>query len=520
MATCSYLNLVRYDNDDCTRKCRARSIDDIRYKARETLNQSRYYFKVRKMLDNRPSLADLLFDNDCASSVTSSSSHELDAPSEASSSQFGDHTFEDDSDDWPSNLPDQLDFSDTSSTPCATLSSCHDNVPAYFFEMPEPSRRGQTSRASKQFHQLYKGSSGANKNRHYCDYSLVQQQFADLKARLSTHSGDADQISQVIFQEWQIILNAMKCSDPQLVEDVTLVLKSLASDNLLQPRVILHMLQHGLVLNSRDSMFRFDNGIQHTVELFLTLARSTPASIPYMVDLMSNLGLLTDLAELSSRNLEDSEMVIDFFYFVTETMFSHLHIENQNTQQQLLVPDILLITGLSRQMLESFSPVSTLCKCISTQLIRGITERVLNRTFHREDTLLSRSLMVLANILKLIHFITATGSANQERSTWIARLLAVFRDIDFDKTFEKLSKGFDRLVLTSNSSEHCSQGVGAASNAVHSREQCQQFLSFYKDQYAALSPIYENLMGQWEVGYQTPPRDPLSNFEDSWSMED
>lgn len=529
MSICSYETIARYD-DDCTRKVRVRSIDNIRSKNREALHKSRHSIKILNMLHNRRTLAETVLNNidDDDSSVSSFNSHEQYGQSDRNSSpDAANQNCDYGTDTWPSDcLLDQTDGAPSSDWSChgvsrsASLTIEPQNVPAFFFETPEtstnssPNDRSSRVNASSQRQHLYKTASGLqSKNGTYCDFVTAKQQLDELKNSIVNTHGDAELTSGLIQINWQVILTALRSSNDTLIHGSIELLKTLATESLITPCAVLHMLQHGLVIAARDTLHRPCSESVGLVHLFSILAYTTPACIPYMVDQMSSSKMLADMNDrMMSGSLEELQVIIDFYYFITESMFTHLYKDARPEQQQIMVPEILRITGISKQSLESYSPVSTLNKCISTNLIRNVAKRVLNRAVLKEDALISRGLLLLANAIKLIHYRTNAEKdvfpqkPSEDDSAWLGRLLAVFRDCDIAGRMSDMDKAFDRTIKLCDSSEHFSQGVGVGEGAARSKEQCQQFLAFYQEQYGYLSPKYEKWINQWQVGYESPQR--------------
>lgn len=533
MAISTHSTLASYD-EDSTSKIRVRSLDDIRLKERETLHKSRQLTKVINMLRNRPTLAESLLsntDDDYDASTSSFIFNEPFGQSDFNSSPDADQNSDYDYENWlaePST--DLVDSAPKSHWSPSSSSRSTNNpltietntVPPFFFETPETSRSGspggRTSRGTpppSQRQQLYKtGRTLHTRTNFYCDHAAARKQFNEIKDSLLSSQGNADRVSSLIQVHWLVLLNALKSNNDSLVSEALLLLKSLASENLIQPNAVLHMLQHGLIFAAREFMAKSNNGFMYTIHLFLLIARTTPSSIPYMVDLMSSSDLFTDIEDrMVIGRVDELQVIMEFYYHITEATFSRLYVDTQNNQHQMLIPHILLITGVSEQTLQSYSPVSTLNKCISTNLIRNTANRILNRMLQKEDALISKALLVLANIMKLIHYRTATENCSETDSTWLARLLAVLRDAKIESKIEDLDKAFDRLIKVCDSSEHYSQGFGLGEGAARSKQQCLQFLSFYNQQYAYLAPIYESWMNNWEIGYQTPQR------LDGWDMD-
>lgn len=503
MVVCSYETLARYD-DDCTRKTRARSIDDIRDKTREILIKLRQSTKVIKMLHNRPSLVEVIRNNeDCDVSSLEDGSSNND-----SNAWLTDPSV-DSANCWSNPPPSPPPQSQSIDTPLTIETAA---IPNYFFETPETSRHaspgGRSSRASPplQRQRLYKNSKNlSKKSSAQANSIMVRKQFDELIDSIVQCQRDPMKIGQQIILRWQVMVNSLKSYEESVFVEALGLLKSLIRERLLQSKIILHMFQHGLLSAIRDQMRTRMDGVPEVIELLLMIAQATPGVIPYMVEVIVRSPVLADFEErILAGTTEHVSAVMNFYYYITERMFSYLYIDTQNDQPQILIPDILLITGVSKHTLQSFSPASTISKLISTNLIRYSVKNVLNKYFQKENELISRTLVVLANVIKLIHYRTATETLSEEITTWLARLLAVFRDSQIESKIQDLNKAFDRLIDVCDSSEHFSQGIGVGDAAARSKEQCLQFISFYIDQHAALSRVYETWMNKWEIGYRTP----------------
>lgn len=489
MAMCSYQTLARYD---C--HYRARDLDDIRTKQRFTINRTRFHRKGINMLQNRRSLIEYLAQyNDEDEDVQSVQDQNLVGVTGTCDQSDWDVSPQSQITDWSAPSPAW------SST---TTSSCHTNenyvrvgdidVPKFMLEIPTSASRTTSSTANHQVRQsTYKQTGSSLVTKHFCDQSKISSEYQLLKGMLCQHNNDSIAISKLVKSSWQVLLNALQSHDDEIVNDSMGLLSTLANKDLIEPSSILHMLQHGLVFSLRDSHFRI--GYAKVIELLLSLVRSAPASIPYLIELMSNSKILGEFEEsISISTIDNVRKIVEFYYHITETMIAQLYQENASQKYQPLIPEILLITGVSKQTLESYSPLSTMMKCFTPKLIENTIVKCSARTSQKEEDMVNMALVLLANALKVVHINTASN----EHTDWIVSILCAFRDSNLEKRLGVLCTGLARLVRSSESSDHCSQGIRVDCSASRTRELCQQFLEFYSQYYGSLSSSYAQLMSE------------------------
>jgi len=495
----SYQTIARYD-EDCTRKCRARDLDDIRIERRKTLHKTRLQLKSLQMLQNRRTLAQTLFsdifDDD---EFTHDDQVQYSSPTSALETpcSWGNLT------DWssapiPQNYPSPTWSSSgsTSTNSSGSLQFDEHDIPAFFYETPPHSTHHprdssdyQTSSRKNKHKQpfgrehIYKQHSSASTSprpRNYLQLNKIHSDFQELKTVVCGPI-DPGTINKLMYLHWPVLLDAICTMQSDVSEDASNLLNTLVAQKILQPPTVLHLLQNGLIFRLHNVLKFNDNGCVIVTKILLSITKSIPNIIPYLVDLMVSSNLFHELeTSITDASIEDVRLVIEFYYQVTETAMSQVI---QDTYLQPLIPDILLLTGLSKDTVDSYSPTATMKKCLNSTLIKRTVDRCICNASQKDENLVNMTLVLLANSLKLAHIQSVNPSADIR---WVQDMVSGFRGSLLECKLRKLMRALERLIEISQTSAHCSQGAGVDGTSAQTLGLCRQFLTFYQEYYGNL----------------------------------
>lgn len=467
MSSYSYLS----NNDDCTRKCRARTLDDIRARQRQVLQQSRIQSKSLKILLNRKSLLKTLMpdheqyftyhppDENSAWSQSSDSTYDPWANSSwnpPNSSHEEESLYQDSIRSTPS--PNSSDSS-LDQTITSDINDCV--IPNYWLQTPAPVSRNQRKSGIclEARAKLYKGSSSRSVHGAYVDNRKTSAEFTTLKYLLNQCQGDANKINFLLSGRWLVISDALKAEDAEIAKEAVQLLTTLSA--ILLPKTFLHMLQNGLIYTLRDLLYKCEVGYKGVCQLLSKLAHFIPNSIPYMVELMVNSKIVDDFQRtIFTGYNEEVHQVVLLYSTIILTLMS----EDQKSLQPLLLPDVLLITGVTDVTLESYSSKATLLKLITPVFLGNLIARYFESK--TKDDLHTDILESLAVCLKLMVYFNFN---EQEERNWVVKLLIEF----------KLSKFKDDYTVQRSPLD---------------LERYKQFLSFYQQHYNALIFKYRHLI--------------------------
>lgn len=504
MSLCSYQTLARYD-DSGSRRHRARNLDDIRVSQREYLYRARLQSKCRKMLQNRQSLARRVFSEE----DFEDEEDEIISPGSPPQCDY--------SSNWPrcdpswtspdyrsTPSPSWSISSSTSSTP-----SLEHKIPAYFLEHSPPhsvrSRKSKSITNPESRSNTYKPTSQCSSknptvaNRPNCDPEKLSQDFAALSKQL--HQSEQSEISTVVQSNWMTLYYALLSRGTNVCIEAFNLLSSILDQKLVTSNCLMHLLQNGLILALGDFFTLQPNGQVQVIKMLLGINTCYPEVIPYMIELMRGSKIFDDLERsIELGQLSEVKQAINYYYHMSESLMCQICNTDPNHKPiQPLVPQVLLTSTLVKIAKESYSPITTLRRCLTPNLTKLIIQRCIDRTNQKEDELVQMSLVVLANTLRLAHVESLSYSCNADIQEliqeWIVKILCAFRDSDFDDKLNSLIKGLKRLMDVAESSDHCSQGVGIGQMAATTCEHCNQFQAFYNHIYSSLISKHGSLMG-------------------------
>lgn len=535
MATCSYQTLARYNDDDCSRKCRARNLDDIRITHREALIRTRLQLKCLKMLQNRQSLVDHLFadDNDDQdnyyTSPSTTSMGGYDEPDDANSFNNEEAAHnpwlsspnEKDANccsPWSEEGSVSSDWSAATSFTRQQQYQYHHQVTS-LSDLPEsfledtsrssggsPTHRNQPrQRHSALYKQTSNGSpSPSSSPKPFCDTAKLRRDYEQFMNLVQQCPPTAQNLSHLIGNSWQTLLNAIQ--DPQLGKNAIEFVKSVCNRNLMTPETLISLLQHGLNLSLCNALYTLTDGVQLVCDLLVVITSSEPAIIPYLVEVMTSSKLSSELIErITIGSDSDTHAVIKFYHHLIEMILAH-----KDNPLRPLIPQVLLSTGVSQRTLRSYGPSSTLQKLLIPELIRSTATRCLSRTYSKSAAQLNVTLELLANIIK---FAYVTDSED-----WIVRTLCCLRDLDIMAKMNHVIRGLNRLARVAQSSDHSSQGV-SLDQASASAQVCAQFVQFYQQYYNYLTQSFAAQLMACETGIDSGGKNNQSITTDSWILD-
>lgn len=530
MATC-YYNQQSSRLEDVHRKSPARDLDDIRLAQREFLKRTRTHFKCLKMLHNRPTLIEYLSGvddfiptpDDLTSQLDRSDNHmaeeEYPASQARSSSEYPEQSqaiLSDSSQacqsqafDWASSPSEDI-FSGAQvhsswSTPSNSARSTpihlpefDTDIPSFLLDTPDPTPTpGGSGRNSPQNRNMIKHKQALhqtdikhlrNSPRHrklpMFDPDLVKSGLEHFDKVLNCCSNDKVKISDTISHCWQTLMLSFQTSEVKYAEETLSKLNYLASEQLILPETVVHMLQNGLMFNLSDATCRLENGYAKVSQLLVNLMRICPNAIPYVIDTMSISSMLNAFIEvIELGSTEDSFHALQFFTSVSQMLMTLIQ-SSQREQFRPMLPGILLATGVEPHTYESYSLANTMKKLIKTKLIHNTVGTCFERSNVKNEKLVNNSLLLLANALNFTYLCQVSDPL------WVTDTLCAFRDSRLDSQLAIFMKGLNRLIKTAESSEHSSQGLMVDVIASRIMEQLQQFLAFYQGHFGQLCNMY------------------------------
>lgn len=291
----------------------------------------------------------------------------------------------------------------------------------------------------------------------------------------------AQNFSHLIGNSWRTLLNAIQ--DPTKLNDGTdrqigsaaiELLTTTCNRNLMTPETTVSLLQHGLNYSLCNAIYALKQGSIQVCDFLKVMISTEPALIPYLVEVMMNSKLSSELTERITCGAEEEvQSVITFYHQLTETILAY-----RGEPPMPHIPQILLDTGVSQCTLQSYGPNSTLQKFLTPELMKSLAARCLNRIYSKYSTNLNLPLEILANIIKLAYV--------SEDEQWVVKTLCCLRDLKIVDKMNSIIKGLNRLARQAESSDHCSQGVSLG-QATESAQVCTQFVQFYEQYYNYLA---------------------------------
>lgn len=471
MAACSYQVIARYD--DCSFGCRARCTDDIRRRQREALCKSRFRMKTLQMLQNRKSLTQYIgadYHHDGYQDTTTFDI--VDYPSY----NLNNHALPEDS--WGLGWGS----SSRSDAPSPTL-SCHSDVSVHSFcsvdcqndiyeaILKEPTmqidRRNKNLKSRKQQLKLRKLS-----HLNHYDLNRTRQDFETLKM-YSLRNQDPQITNNLVRSGWKVLANAIQAPDSDLSHECLKLVVHLVSNRSIEIETVLYILQQGLIFSLRDSMSGYSNHQVYVVELLIKIMKTEPRSIPYIVELMSNTQVLRAIEDsFCMGTKEEAQIAFELYEYLFETLLSQLV---NGCKQNPIIPQIVLQTGITDKILESYSPMMSLKRIVNPGLIEPVVTRYFSQVNLHEEKSLGTAIRLLANCLKFTYLQNISPLRD---TSWVSEVLFQFNQQNFEQS----------LVRLVESSNQYSQQV---------QIQLKQFLHFHQNFNNMISPSLNEPMCQY-----------------------
>lgn len=324
------------------------------------------------------------------------------------------------------------------------------------------------------------------------DLSRIYSEFTTLNHMIE-NSSDSNMTITLVKDQWKVLLDAVSSVDRDIVKKAVDTLLNLVENNLILPETVLNLLQHGLVLGLRNTVWKSDIVFEHSLRLLLEISRSMPESLPYLSELMTNSQLYSDMVDkmmMAEPNI--IQIIVEFVFHMNEIPMSQLL--GTTTTPKPLIPEILLQTGLSKQTAENYNPISTLMRLLCPQFICQVIKTCLTRAYSRDESLVNFVLKILANALKLAHFksgyLAETDQDDIDGRVWIVNMLDAFRDSDLEASIDSMCNTWRRAITSAEFSEHSSQGIGVQEPASRLLSQSGQFMEFYRQYYGSISATH------------------------------
>lgn len=551
MACCSsYCTLDRYDN--CSSKARVRTLDDIRDVSREQFLRARYQAKTIQLLRNRSTLLQYVipdrydeeedyyqddydnYDNynqeDLYNplSETDNNIHTMNNwegldPIEPGPSPWYENTSGDDF--WtessrndtltPDSFPPSCSGSvTTSSSPYHTPQSFidTDDIPAFFLDEPSNSSDNRNNKKTSNKSPKFKSLNKKITNTARIDIQATREQYQKITRLLNEYSVDQRAICDLMTQNWRLFIDVIQLPNSDLVQDAIGTLTNLISHNVLDSNTILNLLQHGLILALRQATWKYEGALTDIVTIIIQIAKCYKGAIPYMIELVVNSQLVSDLLEKFSLGETDYvRITVEFYYHLSEIIFQQLG-QDSNAFQPL-IPRILEATGVSERTRHIYSPLMAITTLLDPKVIETIISCCLTRAFSNHEDLVTMIYVILANALKVAHTMSMQQiprSVEEELKEWSINIVRAFEENRPLDSLRSLCNSWRRSIRTAESSEHCSQGIGQEEVANRLLSLSGQFIDFYNQYYPPLASIWsEEIIRSSSSSPLTPPRTPV-----------
>lgn len=322
----------------------------------------------------------------------------------------------------------------------------------------------------------------------------IRNDFEQLTSLLYQSHNDAQHLNELIFINWSVLSESLQ--HRSTATDAMDVLSALVNQNIITSKTLIHMLQNGLI--SALSMFtqNLASSYEKPLMVVFKLVTNIPECIPYIVDLMSKTPLLDHFEDcVGIGTTAEQRLVMDFYHYISEHQLSQLcsDISSQQQSNQDTLP------GFDTSTYAPYGPMSTLTKLFRpARLINEIPDAHIRRDKYRDPELINKSLLVMANIIKMAIMYASIPEASRNQYTdWLIDTLQSIERSDLAKNLTIVQQHCERIMRLDEGSDHSSQGVGVDLLAMTVRERCEQFLSFYNEFYLKMTQeTYAGLLRQ------------------------
>lgn len=292
---------------------------------------------------------------------------------------------------------------------------------------------------------------------------------------------DSTKIDELMEQHWKILLDILRIDDGQVAKTALSTLTNLVEMRILSSDIILNLLQHGLILECRLCIWKYDAAFSDVLSFLLTIARTYKEAMPYMIELIATSPLMFDLqGKLELGETRSVQQTLEFYYRMSELLMPQLDTQAIGTQP--LIPKILLQTGLTDKISQSYGPLATLTKLLDPKMIELLIANCLTSAYSTQENIMTMTFVILANALKVSYAISVQPRHchKAELNKWSLSILAEIRSDRLVASVKSLRNSWNRALRSAESSEHCSQGIGIDEPAERLLTLSGQFVEFYE----------------------------------------
>lgn len=435
MAHSSYQTLARYD--DCAYRIHARSMNDIRQRAREALNSFRsqarqmQHCKIRRLhiasdeYEGEEEQADFYSGNDGAwpSVGYDQVDHQNTNPSSAIVSTSG-WAY----DEWtcqphPSNAPSPS-LSNDSDYCSNSVRSC--DSPG--LRKPPTIQRAMRPRTRREILCNRKRINNAHYNP-----ELIKSEFQVLKIFILSHLDDSEQLRWNIRARWQVISNAVDSSDEQLSLEALLLLIQLIKDHAINTSDLLFIMQQGIYITLKNSLMRMGKQQLVAVELIYHIVNTDNRSAPYMIELMTSSQIFGALDELICTGTDEESQL------VTELYVHLFHISKRylsDAKFQPILPETL--TGPNIKMSDHYNSIRSFQRLVRPEFMELLFNRFLMQLGTVEEPTVKLAMSLVSDCLE---FSYAYSLSNNSDINWARQIAVVLKQSQLDKTILRACEG-------------------------------------------------------------------------------
>lgn len=328
-----------YSYHHTSHRSTARDLNDIRSSIRETLSYSRNYSRSLKMMQNRRSLQDSIRAV-TASQFTFPNSN-CDSDAERDDEQYC--NYDSNSDDRSPSPASSLASSIASSDSFNYVQKSNE-LPQFMLEVNRREAiRKKPVRLAKRF-DLYKGHLRFDIRRVQRDKSKIIQEFQAFMSILIRNHTNRASILDLMYRDWQVLLNVLDAQDPETFRDCICILTSLISQNLIPLPLLMEMIRNNLLIllkkNTSSSTQYYCPII--ICRLLLTILESQPACAYMVLEMLASTRLLDELIShliVTYRKHEPNEILL-LFYYVSQIIIDSL---SRNTCKTDHLPEVPLL---------------------------------------------------------------------------------------------------------------------------------------------------------------------------------
>lgn len=277
---------------------------------------------------------------------------------------------------------------------------------------------------------------------------------------------DQAAIKNIVYSQWRIFDAAIRTLDDELFSNCLQFLTNLVTQQVINGEEIVNLLQQGLVFALKDSI-SIHSATSTVMRFFLNIMRTQPRTIPYMVQLMSNLQLLQDLDELLNYGTSaGTELVFEFHEYLIGALFAQL---NCPQQYQPIIPEIVLRTETANTIRQTYSALNTLKLLVRPELIVSIIRKYITQLNSCDQHQIPRAVELLVKCLTFSYVQHMAPTRDLEcTSNLLSQLLN-------DEVEAKVNKLIEKPVLLSQDHLNC----------------LKQFLSIYGSFMATIMPTVD-----------------------------